>query len=58
MGGRRTGSAPGGGVVDLVDGVHGLEGAREVTGDNGHNVAGFLEEDGAAEADDAGAGRC
>ncbi len=53
----RTGSAPRRGVVDLVDGVHGLKGTREVTGYNSHNVAGSLEENGAAEADDAGAGQ-
>jgi hypothetical protein len=55
---RRTGAAPGGGVVDFGQGVHRLEGGGEVPGDDGHGVAGLLEEDGAAEADDAGSGWC
>jgi hypothetical protein len=55
---KHTGSAPGGGVVDFGDGVHGLERGGEVPGDDGHGVAGLLEEERRAEADDAGAGWC
>jgi hypothetical protein len=54
--GRLTGSAPGGGVVDFGQGIYRLEGFGEVPGDDGHGMAGLLEEEGAAEADDAGAG--
>ncbi len=53
--GQRTGTTPRRGVVDLGDGVHDLKQAGEVAGDDGHGVAGLLEEDGRADADDAGA---
>lgn len=53
-----TGAAPWGGVVDVCDGVHGLKGAGKFFGDDGHDVACFLEEDGGTEADDASAGEC
>lgn len=51
-----VGATPRRGVVDLRGRVDGLEWPREVAGDDGDRVAGFLEAGGYAEADDAGAG--